>query len=124
MIREHIYHLFFKFILSEILSNSLAGSDVLLFSEFMNIDSVLYYGFIKFIKLWYTFLITFFVWHREYMIWRVSFWKFLNVLPAIICASAIGNLWSICLGVNMFNHVLGSDSCLAVNRIAEKSSKN
>ena len=34
------------------------------------------------------------------MIRQVSFNKFLDVLPACICASVFGNLWSICLGVN------------------------
>ena len=32
----------------------------------------------------------------------ISFSKFLDVLPALTCASAIGNLVSICLGVDMF----------------------
>ena len=41
--------LLFKFILSEKLSNSLWGSDVLLFPEFINIVSTLYYNFIEFI---------------------------------------------------------------------------
>ena len=27
------------------------------------------------------------------------------MLPAFTCAIAIGNLWGICLGVNIFNHV-------------------
>ena len=38
----------FKFILSKNLSNSLRGSDVLLFSEFINIVSILFYNFIEF----------------------------------------------------------------------------
>ena len=41
----------FKFILSERLSNSLRRSDVLLFSEFINRVSILFYNFIEFINL-------------------------------------------------------------------------
>ena len=50
----------FKFILSERLSHSLRGSDVLLFLEFINIVSTLFYNFIEFILLLYTFLSNFF----------------------------------------------------------------
>ena len=49
--------LLFKFILSERLSNSLRGSDVLLFSEIINMVSILYYNFIEFIILLYTLLL-------------------------------------------------------------------
>ena len=35
------------------------------------------------------------------MIWRISFSKFQDVLPTFTCARAIGNLWSICLGLNI-----------------------
>ena len=35
------------------------------------------------------------------MICLVSFNKFSDVLPAFTCASTIGNLRSICLGVNI-----------------------
>ena len=35
------------------------------------------------------------------MICLISFSKFSDVLPAFTCASAIGNLGSICLGVNI-----------------------
>ena len=37
---------------------------------------------------------------KEYMICLISFSKFSDVLPAFACARAIGNLGSICLGVN------------------------
>ena len=47
----------FKFTFSERLSHSLLGSDVLLFLEFTNIVSILFYNFIKFILLLYTFLV-------------------------------------------------------------------
>ena len=63
--------LLFKFILSERLSNSLWGSDVLLFSEFINIVSILFYNFIEFIILLYTFLVTSFSEYKEYMISQV-----------------------------------------------------
>ena len=45
----------FKFILLERLSNSLCGSNVLLFQEFINIVSILFYNFIELIMLLYTF---------------------------------------------------------------------
>ena len=48
--------LLFKFILSERLSNSLSGSDVLLHSEFIDIVSIVVYNFIEFIILLYNFL--------------------------------------------------------------------
>ena len=31
-----------------------------------------------------------------------------DVLPAFTCASAIGNLWSVCLGVNTFSCIAKS----------------
>ena len=40
------------------------------------------------------------------MICIISFIKFSYMLPVFICARAIGNIWSICLGVNIL-------SCLA-----------
>ena len=63
--------LLFKFILSERSSNSLCGSDVLLFEEFINIVSILFYNFIELIVLFYTFLV---------------------ISPAFACARTIGNL--------------------------------
>ena len=47
--------LLFKFIFPERLSNSLWGSDVLLFSEFINVVSILFYNVIEFIILLYVF---------------------------------------------------------------------
>ena len=35
------------------------------------------------------------------IIWQISFSKFSDVLLAFTCASAIDDLWSICLGVNI-----------------------
>ena len=76
--------------LSERLSNSLWGSDVLLFLEFTNIASFLFYNFIGFTILLYTSLVISFAWYKEYMISRISFSKFSDVLPAFTCAKAIG----------------------------------
>ena len=39
--------------------------------------------------------------YKEYMICLISFSKFSDVLPAFTCARVIGNLSSICLGVNI-----------------------
>ena len=52
--------LLFMFVLSARFSNSLWESDVLLISEFINIVSILFYDFIEFIILSYTFLVNFF----------------------------------------------------------------
>ena len=59
----------------------------------------LYYTFIEFIILLYAFLVISFALYKEYMICLISFNKFLEVLPAFASAKAIGNLWSIYLGV-------------------------
>ena len=48
----------FKFILPKKLSSSLCESDVLLFAEFINIVSILFYNFIEFNILLYAFLAT------------------------------------------------------------------
>ena len=88
--------LILKFILSERLYNSLWVSDIVLFPEF-----ILYYIFVKFIIFLYTFLVIVFTWYREYMIWRISFSKFLDELTTFTCASAISNPWSNCLGVSI-----------------------
>ena len=93
----------FKFILFERLSNSLSWSDVLLFSEFITLVSVLFYKFIEFIILLYTFLVIFFPRIEEYIIFLISFNYFSGVLPAFTCTRAIGNLWSICWGVNILS---------------------
>ena len=82
----------FKFILSVTLSQSLRGSDVLLFSQFINIVSILFYNFIEFIILLYTFLVISFCRYKEYIICLISFSKFSDVLPAFSCTRAIGNL--------------------------------
>ena len=51
----------FNFILSERLRNSMQGSDALLFPELINIVAILFYNFIEFIILLYTFLAIFFL---------------------------------------------------------------
>ena len=85
--------LLFKFILSERLSNSLWGSYVLLFSEFITIVSIWFYNFVELIILLCTFLVILFVWYKEYIIWWSLFDnKFSDVLPACTWASAVGNL--------------------------------
>ena len=45
----------------------------------------------------------YFLLHKEYMIWQISFSKFSDVVPAFTCARAIGNLWNICLRVNILS---------------------
>ena len=107
----------FKFILSVRLSNSLWKSDVPFFLEFMNTVSILFHNFIEFIILLYSFLVIYFSWYKEYMIWRISCRKFSGVLPAFSCASAIGNYWSICLGVNILSPTPWIDLYLASDSI-------
>ena len=52
--------------------------------------------------LLYTFLVVSFARYKEYMICLISLSKFSDVLPAFTCTSAIGNLSSIFLEVNIF----------------------
>ena len=98
--------LLFNFNLSERFSESLWGSDVLLFPELINIISILLYTFIEFIILLYIFSVIYFTHYKGYMTWRNSFSKFLHVLPAFTCARATRNLWSICLRVNILIYFL------------------
>ena len=87
------WSLLLKLILSERLSSSLWGSDVLLFSEFINIVSIImFYYFIEFIILLYAVLVFSFARYREYIISLISFSKFSDTLPAFTCASAINKL--------------------------------
>ena len=87
---------FFKFIWSERLSNSLWGSDVLIFSEFINIVSVLFYNFIEFFILLHTFLVTSFFRYKKLSDASVAskskkengilvhfLWRFINSLKPI-----------------------------------------
>ena len=105
--------LLFKFILFERLSDSLWGLDVLLFPELINIEFILFYNFIEFIILLYNFLAISFAQHKEYIICLISFSNFSGVLPAFTWANAIGNLWSICLGVNIL-------SCLWLKTLSKR----
>ena len=114
--------LLFQLILSERLANSLWGSDVFfefLFSELKNIISILIYDFIDLIILLYPFLVISFVRYRKYIIFLISFSKFLDVWPAFTCASAIGNLWRICLGANILNLSPFFAFCFASDTIEE-----
>ena len=60
--------LLFKFVLPVRLSNSLIKSDVLVFFEFIDIVSFLFYNFIELIILLDTFLVTFFASYKEYIV--------------------------------------------------------
>ena len=91
----------FKFILFKRLSYSLRRSYVLLYSEFINIVSILFYKFIEFITLLYTFLVISFARYKEYIFHLILFSKYSDILHVFTCARAIGNLWSICLGLNI-----------------------
>ena len=55
------------------------------------------------IMLLYTFLVICFDWYKEQTICLISFNKRSKLLPAFTCARAIGNLWNICLGVNILS---------------------
>ena len=57
--KETYLTLLFNTILSESLSNSLRGSYVLLISEFINVASILFYNYIEFLILLYSFLVIF-----------------------------------------------------------------
>ena len=92
------YPLLYKFILSERLGNSLLGSGVSLFTEFINIGSIFHYICVEFIIYLYTFLVTS-LRYREYTIWPVSFSKFSEILPDFACPLASSNLSSACLGI-------------------------
>ena len=54
------------------------------------------------------FLVISFAGYKKYIICLTSFTKFSDFLPAFICASAVGNLWSISLDVNILRpfHIL------------------
>ena len=73
----------------------------LLFSEFINIEYILFYSFIEFFILLYSFLVIYFA--RDKNIWfdGCFFWKFLDVLPAFTCARTIDDFLSFSLGGNI-----------------------
>ena len=95
--------LHFRFILFKRWSSNLSGSDILEFLEFINLISILFYNFIEFIVLLYTFLVISFSQYQEYMIWKISFSKFSDVLHHFTWESTIGNLWSIFSGNNILS---------------------
>ena len=99
--RATCFLLVFNFILSEKLSNSLGGSDVLLFLEFINIVCILFYNWMEFIVLFRTFLVTSFSWCKEYLIWDIPLSRYSDVSPYFTCENATSNLWGVCLGVNI-----------------------
>ena len=74
--------------------------------------SISFYNSIEFLMLLYTSLEIRLTQYKRYIIWRISFSKFSDVLPAFTCARAVGNLWSICLGVNILS-CLHSDTLAA-----------
>ena len=83
-----------KFILSARLRNNLCRSEVLLFHEFTNIVSILYFIYIEFILLLYTFVVISLARHKEQNVLP-------DVLPALTFESAVGDLWSVCLGADI-----------------------
>ena len=85
--------LFFKFNLSERLSNSLCALDVLPFLEFIKVASILYYNCIEFVVLLHSFLVIHFSQSKEFKIWQISFSTFSDVLPAFTSTSVISNLF-------------------------------
>ena len=60
----------------------------------------MYHIFTEFIILLYTFLVISFAQYKAY-ICLISFSKVSDVLPALTCERAIGNLWDICLIVDI-----------------------
>ena len=101
MIKHHICPLFLNLFYLKDWVIVWEDQILFLFSEFISILSILFYNFIKFSILLYTFLVTSFSLYKKYMICLISIHKFSDVLPAFTCAWAIGNLWSIFLGLNI-----------------------
>ena len=58
------------------------------------------------------------------MICLISFNKFSDVLPAVNCARAVGNLWSICWGVSILRPSPYFALCLTSDAIKEYLSNN
>ena len=68
---------------------------------------ILFYNFVEINILLHTFLLILFAWYEKYIISQVWF-RFSDVLSAFTCASTIGNLWNVCLGVNILSSLLCS----------------
>ena len=66
---------------------------------------------IDLIMLLYAFLVISFDWCKEYTICLISFNKRSELLPAFICARAVGNLWSNSLRVIILSPVPLVSSC-------------
>ena len=86
------------------------------------------YTFTEFITLLFTFLVISFSQYKKSMVCLISFSKFSDVLPAFTCTRAIGNVWSICLGVNILSHLpcldfIGSIPLLKALRVNFRSSQ-
>ena len=97
LIKQDIYHFFLSLFYPKDWVIVCEDQMFCFFSEFINIASILFYNFIEFIILLYTS----FSQYKQYMICLIIFNTFSHVLPAFTCASTIGNLWSICLGVDI-----------------------
>lgn len=69
--------------------------------------------------LLYTFLVTSFDQFKEYMISRILFSKFLDVIHGFTCASSIGNPLNNCLNVNIFIPSPGNGFYLASEALVE-----
>ena len=85
--------------------------------------AILYYTSIEFIILSYTFLVISFALFKEYMICRISFSSFSNILPVFTCESIISNLWRICFGGSILITSPWNVLYLAEDTIEEQSSK-
>ena len=96
----------FQFILSERLNISLCVSAFMLILESIIKASIFYYKCTEFIIFLYTFLTFSFGRYKEYMIGQISFHEFSDVIPVFTYWSAIGNLWSISLRVNILSSAI------------------
>ena len=95
----------------------------LLFSEFINMVFV-FYICTYLIMLLYTFwsIILIDIKNKQFL-WFSSN-NYLELLPAFTCAKVVGNLWSICLGVNILSPVPCFDLRLTSDLISAESSYN
>ena len=113
--------LLFKFVLSERLSNNIWGSDLLLFLEFINKYSLYIITLLNSLYSYIHLLVISFVRYKECMIWRSSFSRFTDVLPAFISARGIDKLWRICLELKISSPSPWTDLYLILGTILEWS---
>ena len=73
----------------------------ILFLKFINAVSILFYNFIEFIILLYTFLVISFPWYKEYINVLILHIKFSDTLRAFTSVRTIGNLSRVSLEVNI-----------------------